>query len=128
EIADAGYKSDDFMWVLDKEEKVRKMDPDFTALAKIDTRGVIVTAPADDKHLDFVSRFLAPAVGVNEDPVTGSAHAMLIPYWARRLGKKKLIARQISKRGGLLKCELLADNSVMVAGQARTYMKGSIKL
>lgn len=128
EIADEVYKSDDFMWVFDKEDKIRKMKPDFTALSKIKTRGVIVTAPADDENVDFVSRFFAPAVGVNEDPVTGSAHTMLVPYWAQRLGKKQLAARQISKRGGLLKCELLHDKYVMIAGQARTYMEGVIEL
>lgn len=128
EIADEVYQSDDFMWVFDKEEKIRRMQPDFTALSKIETRGVIVTAPADDEDIDFVSRFFAPAVGINEDPVTGSAHTMLVPYWAGRFNKNQLTARQISKRGGLLKCALLNDKQVMVSGQARTYMEGVIEI
>jgi len=128
EIADEVYQNDDFLWVFDKEEKIRRMSPDFSTIGRIKTRGVIVTAPAEDKSVDFVSRFFAPAVGVDEDPVTGSAHAMLIPYWSQRLGKKKLVAKQISKRGGLLKCKQLDDNEVIISGQARTFMKGEIKL
>ncbi len=127
-IADEVYKNEDFMWVFDKEKKVRDMAPDFSALSKVNTRGVIVTAPAEEKNVDFVSRFFAPAVGINEDPVTGSAHTMLIPYWAQRLGKKQLTARQISKRGGLLKCELLDEESVKISGQACIYMEGVIKV
>ncbi len=127
-IAAEVYKDDDFMWVVDKEEKVRNITPDFTALSKVDTRGVIVTAPAEDDAIDFVSRFFAPSVGINEDPATGSAHTMLTPYWAGRLGKKRLTAQQISERGGILKCELRDEERVRIAGQARTYMEGKIEI
>lgn len=127
-IADEVYKNDDFMWVFNKEEKIREISPDFSALARSGTRGVIITAPADDKNIDFVSRFFAPAVGVNEDPVTGSAHCMLAPYWAERLNKKQLTARQLSKRGGLLKCELLDETTVQISGQAKTYLEGVVNL
>jgi len=128
EIADEVYKADDFMWVLDTEEKVRNISPDFNLLAKVDTRGVIVTAPAEDGNIDFVYRFFAPAVGINEDPVTGSAHTMLVPYWAKRLDKKELAARQISERGGNLKCTLLDGNRVEISGQACTYMIAEIEV
>lgn len=127
EIADEVYKADDFMLVLDIEEKVRKIIPDFSQLAKVDTRGVIVTAPAEDENIDFVSRFFAPAVGINEDPVTGSAHTMLTPYWAKKLGKNELMARQISARGGELKCKLMDNDRVEISGQACTYMVGEIE-
>ncbi|MBN2732675.1 MAG: PhzF family phenazine biosynthesis protein [Balneolaceae bacterium] len=126
EIADEVYKADDFMWVMDKEEKVRNMSPNFNLLAEVDTRGIIVTAPGNE--VDFVSRFFAPAVGINEDPVTGSAHTMLTPYWSQRLGKDELTARQISSRGGELQCILMDDGRVEIAGKACTYMKGKIKL
>ncbi len=127
-IADEVYKDDDYLWVVDKEEKVRNITPDFTALANVDMRGVIVTAPANGEEIDFVSRFFAPAVGVNEDAVTGSAHCMLVPYWADRLGKKHLTAQQVSKRGGLLKCRFLENKRVEIAGQACNYLKGEIRL
>ncbi|HYW35618.1 MAG TPA: PhzF family phenazine biosynthesis protein [Balneolaceae bacterium] len=123
EIADEVYKSDDFMLVFDKEEKVRNIKPNFSLISMVDARGVIVTAPGN--KVDFVSRFFAPAVGVDEDPVTGSAHTMLTPYWARRLNKKELTAQQISKRGGTLKCRLLNEDRVEISGQACTYLKGS---
>lgn len=125
-IADEVYKNIDFMWVLNKEEKVHNIEPNFTALAQIDTRGVIVTAPADAENIDFVSRFFAPSIGVNEDPVTGSAHATLIPYWSQRLNKNELTACQISERGGLLKCKKLNEDSVEISGQASTYLQGKI--
>jgi len=124
EIADEVYKADDFLWVLDDEEKVRNIEPDFSLLANVDMRGVIVTAPGHD--VDFVSRFFAPAVGVNEDPVTGSAHTMLTPYWANRLGKRTLVARQISARGGTINCRLLDNDRVELEGQACTVMQGKI--
>ncbi len=126
EIADEVYKSDDFMLVFDKEEKVHNIIPDFSLLAKVDARGVIVTAPG--KKADFVSRFFAPSAGINEDPVTGSAHTMLIPYWAKRLNKKQLEARQVSARGGTLKGKLLESNRVEIAGQACTFLTGQLEL
>lgn len=124
-IAVEVYKDDDFLWVLESEDEVRNIRPDFRTLKQVPTRGVIVTAPGND--VDFVSRFFAPAVGVDEDPVTGSAHTMLIPYWAGKLGKKAMNARQVSKRGGELRCKLL-NNRVEIAGQCQTYLTGTIDL
>ena len=96
-----------------------------TKLKELDRMAVIVTAPGDD--VDFVSRFFAPAVGIPEDPVTGSAHCTLIPYWAEKLGKTKLKAKQISCRGGELFCEL-RDNRVLIAGKGILYMEGTIRI
>lgn len=124
-IADEVYKGDDFLWVLEKEEDVRNIEPDFRLLEQVDTRGVIVTAPGEE--VDFVSRFFAPSVGIDEDPVTGSAHTMLTPYWAERLNKETLTARQISKRGGELKCRM-NKNRVEIGGQAQTYLTGTIRI
>lgn len=125
---EACYRADDYLLVAEEEALVRACDPDFGRLARIDTRGVIITAPAADDSLDFVSRFFAPSVGVNEDPVTGSAHTMLAPYWARRLGKNKLRARQVSKRGGNLMCRLCNDDRVEISGRACTFMEGDIEI
>lgn len=117
------YKSRDYMLVYDSEADVLAIKPDFNSLMKINAHAVIVTAPGDKS--DFVSRFFAPEVGVPEDPVTGSAHCTLIPYWAERLGKNKLFARQVSQRGGEIQCELIGDR-VKMAGDAVLYMKGEI--
>lgn len=116
-------KSRDYLMVYESEDEIRKINPDFTELLKIDAHAVIVTAKGTD--CDFVSRFFAPEVGVFEDPVTGSAHCTLIPYWAEKLGKEKLFARQISKRGGELFCELKNDR-VKIGGNAVLYLKGEI--
>ena len=116
-------KSRDYMLVYESEADVLAIKPDFNSLMKINTHAVIVTAPGDGS--DFVSRFFAPEVGVPEDPVTGSAHCTLIPYWAERLGKDKLFARQVSQRGGEIFCELQGDR-VKMAGDAVLYMKGEI--
>jgi PhzF family phenazine biosynthesis protein len=116
-------RSRDYFLVYESEEFVRDMVPDHFALAKIDTLGIIVTAPG--KEVDFVSRFFAPAAGVAEDPVTGSAHCNLIPYWADKLGKNQLHAYQLSARKGELWCELKGDR-VLMAGKAVTYLKGEI--
>ena len=116
-------KSRDYMLVYESEADVKAIDPDFSSLMKIDTHAVIVTAKGDTT--DFVSRFFAPEVGVPEDPVTGSAHCTLIPYWAEKLGKTELHARQVSQRGGELHCELIGDR-VKMAGEAVIYMKGEI--
>lgn len=117
------YKSRDYMLVYESEADVLAINPDFNSLMKIDAHAVIVTAPGDTS--DFVSRFFAPEVGVPEDPVTGSAHCTLIPYWAERLGKNNLFARQVSQRGGELTCELVGDR-VKIAGDAVLYLKGEI--
>ncbi len=117
------YKSDDYMAVFNNEKTIQDIEPDFELLKKTGARGIIVTAPGES--VDFVSRFFAPAVGINEDPVTGSAHTKLVPYWSKRLGKKKLRAEQISKRGGRIICEELGDR-VELSGNARTYLMGEI--
>ncbi len=116
-------KSRDYMLVYENEADVLAIKPDFNSLMKIDTHAVIVTAKGDGS--DFVSRFFAPEVGVPEDPVTGSAHCTLIPYWAEKLGKNELFARQVSERGGELYCELVGDR-VKIGGNAVLYMKGEI--
>jgi len=115
----------DFMLVFENQAQVAALKPNFEELAKTKARGIIVTAPG--KEVDFVSRFFGPACGVNEDPVTGSAHTILAPFWAETLGKKKLNALQISKRGGALHCEVKEDR-VLISGHAVTYMEGEINL
>ena len=119
------YKSRDYMLVYESEADVLAIDPDFNSLMKIGAHAAIVTAPGDNS--DFVSRFFAPEVGVPEDPVTGSAHCTLIPYWAGRLGKNELFARQVSRRGGELNCELRGER-VRIGGDAVLYLKGEIYL
>jgi PhzF family phenazine biosynthesis protein len=118
-------KARDFLAVFANEADVRALKPDFAALKKLDCLGIIATAPGGD--CDFVSRFFAPSAGVDEDPVTGSAHCTLIPYWARRLGKTKMFARQISPRGGDLFCEL-AGERVQIGGKAVLYLRGEIEI
>lgn len=115
----------DFFLVYGSESEVLAIEPNFSELLRVPTHGVIVTAPGDD--CDFVSRFFAPEVGVFEDPVTGSSHCNLIPYWAERLGKNILFARQVSARGGELFCELHGDR-VKIGGHAAMYLKGEIFL
>ena len=127
-----GYPSevltaDDCLCVFDSEEIVRELQPDFRLLERLPFRGIIVTAPASNGKADFVSRFFAPAVGVDEDPVTGSAHCILAPFWAKRLGRQRLKARQISQRGGQLVCEI-RENRVLIEGRAVTYLRGEIDL
>ncbi len=116
----------DHLIVYDSAAEIAALKPDFTALAKVDCWAVIVTAPGED-GIDFVSRFFAPAQGVPEDPVTGSSHCTLTPYWAKRLGKTELEARQLSQRGGALRCTLNGDR-VSIAGRAALYLEGQISL
>ncbi|MGD9613926.1 MAG: PhzF family phenazine biosynthesis protein [Alphaproteobacteria bacterium] len=118
--------SRDYLAVYDREDEVATLSPDLAALAALDRFAVIVTAPGTD-GVDFVSRFFAPARGVPEDPVTGSAHCTLIPYWAERFGKSRLEARQLSKRGGRLSCGL-HGNRVTIAGRAVLYLEGTITI
>jgi PhzF family phenazine biosynthesis protein len=113
----------DYLVVYASEDEVAGLAPELGQLAKVPARGVIVTAPG--RHVDFVSRFFAPQVGVPEDPVTGSAHTTLTPYWSARLGKTELTAMQISKRGGRLRCRLRAPR-VEIAGRAVLYLQGTI--
>jgi predicted PhzF superfamily epimerase YddE/YHI9 len=115
----------DYLCIFETEEQVRELDPDMRELAGIELRGTIATAPGRD--CDFVSRFFAPGKGIPEDPVTGSAHSTLIPYWSKRLGKSKLFARQISKRGGELWCQDRGAR-VRIAGAAAQYLEGRIKV
>lgn len=118
-------RSRDYLAVYKNEEEVRELTPYNDALSKLDALGIIVTAPG--KKVDFVSRFFAPRVGVPEDPVTGSAHCTLIPYWARRLHKNNLVALQISPRGGELFCENSADR-VFIKGRGVTFMQGTMQV
>ncbi|MCW3123726.1 MAG: isomerase [Flavipsychrobacter sp.] len=113
----------DYMLVLENEKQVAELIPDYTAISKLDGRGVIVTAQGDD--VDCVSRFFAPQSGINEDPVTGSAHTTLTPYWSKKLNKQELGAIQLSERKGYLKCSYLGDR-VEISGQAKLYMVGKI--
>ncbi len=114
----------DFMFVYASQAEIESMQPDFGLLGQMGGRGIIVTAMGND--VNFVSRFFAPRAGINEDPVTGSAHTTLTPYWSRVLGKEKLTAQQLSARGGELICELRGDR-VLISGGAVTYLEGEIK-
>jgi len=118
-------KARDHFLVMESEAEVAALCPDFAALDKVDSFGAIVTAPGD--KVDFVSRFFTPAAGIPEDPVTGSAHCTLIPYWAQRLGKTRLSARQISRRGGDLDCELRGER-VRIGGRAVKVLQGEFLL
>ena len=119
------YKHRDILVELETEDDVRKCVPDFT-LMKTHFDKMIITAPG--KKVDFVSRFFAPGAGVNEDPVTGSAHSQLIPFWSEKLGKNKLHALQLSKRGGELWCEQVSADRVTMSGRCIFYMKGEITI
>lgn len=114
-----------YMLVFDREEDVVRMKPAIRRFLEVDTHGVIITAKGNE--VDFVSRFFAPDVGINEDPVTGSAHTLLIPYWSEKLMKTRLHALQVSGRGGELFCEYLGSR-VKIGGKSVLYMKGSIEL
>jgi PhzF family phenazine biosynthesis protein len=116
----------DYLAVYETADDIRALTPDFAAIARLDRFAVIATAPGTE-GIDFVSRFFAPARGVDEDPVTGSAHCTLIPYWAGRLGKTRLEARQLSRRGGALTCALQGDR-VTIAGRAVLYLEGRITI
>jgi PhzF family phenazine biosynthesis protein len=121
----AVLKSSDYFVVYDQEEDIRSLRPNMDLLKKVDLRGVIVTAPGICS--DFVSRFFAPRLGIDEDPVTGSAHCALIPYWSERLGKKDLHALQVSERGGELFCYDMGER-VIISGRAVKYMQGTITI
>jgi PhzF family phenazine biosynthesis protein len=119
--------SRDLMLVYETPRDIEALAPDIADLATIEQHAVIVTAPGRPGEEDFVSRFFAPKLGVPEDPVTGSAHSTLIPYWAKRLGMENLFARQLSKRGGELHCRMMGDR-VAIAGQCVPYMVGTISI
>ena len=116
----------DLLAVYETERDVAALRPDFEAIRRLDAFAVIVTAPGE-REIDFVSRFFAPSQGVPEDPVTGSAHCTLIPYWAERLGKMRLRARQVSARVGDLTCEMKGDR-VAIAGKCVLYLEGTIRV
>lgn len=115
----------DYLALFDSERQVRDLCPDMAKVAALDRMGVIATARGED--CDFVSRFFAPQVGIPEDPVTGSAHCTLVPFWSARLGKARLFARQVSRRGGELWCEDRGER-VTIAGHAVPYLEGTIAL
>ena len=117
--------TDDFLAVFETEQQIQTMNPDFTKLAKINSRGVVISAPGND--VDFVSRCFFPQTGIDEDPVTGSAHTMLIPYWAKQLDKIEFKAHQLSARGGALDCKLI-NNRVLISGKSVIYFEGMISI
>lgn len=115
----------DYMAVIDGENSLKNLQHDLNEISKLDARGLIVTSKGD--HVDFVSRFFAPQSGIDEDPVTGSAHTSLIPLWAKKLDKNNLIANQLSERGGQLICEFKNDRC-LIGGKAKLYLTGEINL
>jgi len=117
----------DYLVQLASEDDVRSLRPDFTMLRGLPVRGVIVTSRGSTPEFDFVSRFFAPGAGVDEDPVTGSAHCALAPYWAPRLGKQRFTAYQASPRGGVLRVTLVGDR-VLLAGRAVTVFRGELRV
>lgn len=121
----AGKTKFDLLIEVRSEEIVRQMKPDFAALSEIPARGVIVTSRADSREVDFVSRFFCPRLGIDEDPVTGSAHCCLGPYWAKKLHNNELIARQLSERGGTLRLSI-KDERVYLSGQAVIVQEGRL--
>lgn len=125
EAKEAYWGLNDIMLVFETEEQIQQMQPNFELLKTVKSRGVLVTAPGNS--CDFVSRFFAPQVGINEDPVTGSAHTTLIPYWSNRLQKNDLLAKQISKRGGKLYCKHEGER-VKIGGKAIHYLTGTISI
>ena len=119
------FAGKDLMAVFERESQIRAIEPDLPAVKELGGRGLIITALGEE--VDFVSRFFAPKFNIPEDPVTGSAHCMLTPYWAERLGKSELGARQTSVRGGELTCVML-ENRVRISGRAVLYMQGEVTL
>ena len=121
----------DYMVVYETQEQVESLTPDFREMNTVPARGVIATAPGStESGVDFVSRFFGPQTGIDEDPATGSAHTTLVPYWAEKLGKIELTARQLSERGGYLRCKLNNDGQnparVDISGQVQLYLTGEI--
>jgi PhzF family phenazine biosynthesis protein len=120
-----GQNRFDYLIEIESERVLRKMEPDFGLLASVTTRGVMVTSRSVSKEYDFVSRFFAPAVGIDEDPVTGSAHCCLGPYWSGKLDKRELVAYQASSRGGILKVRP-EGGRVYISGKAFTVLRGEL--
>lgn len=115
----------DYLLIYPHQEDIESIDPDLSLVSQIDARGIIISAKGED--VDFVSRFFAPQSGVDEDPVTGSAHTTLIPYWSKILNKKVLTAKQLSRRGGILNCHFLGDR-VKISGYVAPYLIGDIEV
>ena len=115
----------DLVAVYDDAAIVRSMTPDMSLLAKLADRGVIVTAPGDKTGLDMISRYFVPAIGINEDPVTGYMHCVVAPYWADKLGQDDVVGYQASARGGVVACKVVGDR-VHLTGEAVLYLKGEI--
>ena len=120
-----GKNQFDYLVEVESEEIVRGVQPDFSRLVTVEARGVIVTSRASSQGYDFVSRFFAPRVGVNEDPVTGSAHCCLTPYWCCKLGEDQLVGYQASPRGGVVRVRVGGDR-VSLGGQAVTVLRGEL--
>ncbi|HLL64577.1 MAG TPA: PhzF family phenazine biosynthesis protein [Micromonosporaceae bacterium] len=125
--AEAIMRATDLVFVLADETAVRDVTPDFASLSGLPVRGVVVTAPGDDDGVDFVSRWFGARAGVAEDPVTGSAHSQIAGYWAQRLGRARLTARQLSTRGGTVTCEVDGDR-VRLGGTYRRYLDGTVTI
>ena len=125
ELSYVGRNRFDYLVVVATQATVQRLAPDYSRLGEIETRGIIVTAPADTAGVDFVSRFFAPRTGVDEDPVTGSAHCCLGPYWQSRLGRDTFTARQVSERGGLVKVAVRGERMTL-SGQAVTVLRGAL--
>jgi predicted PhzF superfamily epimerase YddE/YHI9 len=117
------YRARDLLAIFESESQIRDFRPDFGRIASIDTFAITISAPGE--AVDYVYRFFAPRQGIPEDPVTGSANCTLVPYWAARLGKSDLVAKQLSARGGDLRCAL-HGNRVLIAGRAVEYLRGEI--
>lgn len=120
-----GKSKFDLFLLVESEEAVRSLRPDFSRLREISVRGVIVTSTSDDARFDFVSRYFAPGAGIDEDPVTGSAHCCLGPYWSEQLGKTEMTAFQASARGGTVRVRVKGDR-VLLGGQAVTVLRGEL--
>ncbi len=116
--------TDDILAILQNEHEIREMKPDFNKISELDCRGLIISAKGNE--VDFVSRFFGPNCGINEDPVTGSAHTLMVPYWSGVLNKEDFIAKQLSARGGQLECKLSGDR-VLLGGDSYRYLEGAIE-
>jgi PhzF family phenazine biosynthesis protein len=123
-----GHSRFDYLVEVATEAEVRATSPDFGRLFAVEARGVILTAPSSMPGYDFVSRFFAPAAGIDEDPVTGSAHCCLAPFWSERLGKSEMVAYQASARGGTLRVSVAKEDRVLISGQAVTVMRCELQV
>lgn len=124
---DVGFNGSDYLVVAESEEAVRTLTPDFNTLKGVTMRGAIVTARSENGSVDFISRFFAPGAGIDEDPVTGSAHCCLGPYWGGRMKKTQLVGHQVSQRGGIVQIRLEGDR-VFLIGQAVTVLEGKLRV